>query len=204
MYDLCLRIPGTLGREDPLEEEMATHSSILAWKISWTEEPGGLQFMWSQRVGHDWATNTYLLTYTWYKGFSGGSAVKNPPAMQKTQETQVWSLGWEDPLEEGMAICSSIAWRIPRTGEPGRLQSPGSQRVRHNRSDWACTCAYGTKEVFSNFLLVDWIYPPQVMEHRWNKTQHNYLLQMRKNEAWRDLSTVIPKSVPLSSRTIFL
>ena len=37
---------------------MATHSSILAWKISWTEEPGGLQSMGSQRVGHDWATNT--------------------------------------------------------------------------------------------------------------------------------------------------
>ena len=37
---------------------MATHSSILAWKISWTEEPGGLQSMGSQRVGYDWATNT--------------------------------------------------------------------------------------------------------------------------------------------------
>ena len=52
----------SLGREDPLEKEMATHSSILAWKISWTEEPGGLQYMGSQRVGHNWATNTYLLT----------------------------------------------------------------------------------------------------------------------------------------------
>ena len=53
----------SLGWEDPLEKEMATHSSILAWKISWTEEPGGLQSMGSQRVGHNWATNTYLLTY---------------------------------------------------------------------------------------------------------------------------------------------
>ena len=42
----------SLGREDPLEEEMATHSSTLAWKISWMEEPGGLQSMGSQRVGH--------------------------------------------------------------------------------------------------------------------------------------------------------
>ena len=43
-----------LGEEDPLEEEeMATHSSILAWRIPWTEEPGGLQSMGSQRVGHD-------------------------------------------------------------------------------------------------------------------------------------------------------
>ena len=43
----------SLGREDPLEKGMATHSSILAWKIPWTEEPGGLQSMGSQRVGHN-------------------------------------------------------------------------------------------------------------------------------------------------------
>ena len=43
----------SLGWEDPLEKEMATHSSILAWKISWTEEPGGLQSTGWQRVGHD-------------------------------------------------------------------------------------------------------------------------------------------------------
>ena len=43
----------SLGREDPLQEGMATHSSILAWRIPWTEEPGGLQSMGSQRVGHD-------------------------------------------------------------------------------------------------------------------------------------------------------
>ena len=48
----------SLGWEDALEKEMATHSSILAWKISWTEEPGGMQSMGSQRVGHDWAANT--------------------------------------------------------------------------------------------------------------------------------------------------
>ena len=51
----------SLGQEDPLEKEMATHSSILAWKIPRTEEPGGLQSMESQRVGHDWATNTHNL-----------------------------------------------------------------------------------------------------------------------------------------------
>ena len=43
----------SLGREDPLEEGMAVHSSILAWKIPWTEEPGGLQSIGSQRVGHN-------------------------------------------------------------------------------------------------------------------------------------------------------
>ena len=43
----------SLGREDPLEKKMATHSSIFAWEIPWTEEPGGLQSVGSRRVGHD-------------------------------------------------------------------------------------------------------------------------------------------------------
>ena len=47
----------SLGQEDPLEKEMATHSSLLAWRIQRTEEPGGLQSMGLQRVGHEWATN---------------------------------------------------------------------------------------------------------------------------------------------------
>ena len=62
--------------------------------------------------------------------------------MQETQETQVWSLGWEDPLEEGMSTHSSIfAWRIPWTKKPGRLQSLGSHRVGHKSSNLACTHA---------------------------------------------------------------
>jgi len=48
----------SLGWEDHLEKGMATHSSVLAWRIPWTEEPARLQFMDSQRVGHDWVTNT--------------------------------------------------------------------------------------------------------------------------------------------------
>ena len=57
------------------------------------------------------------------------------------QETQVWSLGRKDPLEQGMATQSSIfAWRIPRTKEPGRLQSIGSQRVGH---DWETFTIHG-------------------------------------------------------------
>ena len=53
--------PGSIpGQEDPLEKGMATHSSILAWKIPWTEEPGGLQSMGSQRVGRDLVTKTHM------------------------------------------------------------------------------------------------------------------------------------------------
>ena len=63
--------------------------------------------------------------------------LKNPPAMQ---ETWVWSLGLEDPLEKGLATHSSaLAWRIPWTEEPGRLQSMVSQRVRH---DWVTKCGH--------------------------------------------------------------
>ena len=49
-----------LGWEDPLEKEMATHSRTIAWKIPWTEEPGRLQAMGSQRVGHDQATSLHF------------------------------------------------------------------------------------------------------------------------------------------------
>jgi len=59
--------------------------------------------------------------------------VKNPPANAGDKEIWVRSLGWEDPLKEGMATHSSIlAWRIPWTEEPGELQSIGSERVRHD------------------------------------------------------------------------
>ena len=54
----------SLGREDPLEKEMATHSSILAWTILWIEEPGKLQSMGLQRVSHDWATSPHFLQET--------------------------------------------------------------------------------------------------------------------------------------------
>ena len=78
--------------------------------------------------------------------FPVAQMVKNLSAMQ---ETWVWSLGWEDPLEKEMATHSSIfAWRLPRTEEPGRPQSMGSQRVRHN---WA-TNTTTTKEQIDNII----------------------------------------------------
>ena len=82
---------------------MATHSSTLAWKIPWVEEPGGLQSMGILRVGHDRATSLSLFTFHFHA------------------------------LEKEMATYSSVlAWRIPGTGEPGGLPSMGSQRVRHD------------------------------------------------------------------------
>ena len=93
---------------------------ILSWKNK------GIKNMWrSQQVRVGTTSNSFegspqLVTQT----------VKPSPAVQ---ETWVQSLDWEDSLEEGMATHSSIlAWRVPRTEEPGGLQSVGSQRVRHD------------------------------------------------------------------------
>ena len=69
--------------------------------------------------------------------------VKNPPAVQETQETQIWSLRQEDPLEDEMATHSSIlVWKIPWTEEPGRLQFIGSQR---GGQDWAAKHAWHSR-----------------------------------------------------------
>ena len=56
-----------LGHKD-LEKDITSHSSIPAWRILWTEEPGGLQFMWSQRVGHNWVTDPTTALYLWATG----------------------------------------------------------------------------------------------------------------------------------------
>ena len=112
----------SLGQEDPLEKEMASHSNILAWRISWTEKPGGLQATGSQRVRHDWSdlVGMYeciwvlcvcVLNYTWVLGFDIKCVIlwimrapmvvqtlKNLPIMW---ETWVQSLSWEDSPGEG-------------------------------------------------------------------------------------------------------
>ena len=74
-----IRDTGTIpvGQGDLLEEGMATHSSILAWRIPWTEDPNGLQSMGSQRAGHDWSdlawTHTYCLNWVTFKSEKGAS-----------------------------------------------------------------------------------------------------------------------------------
>ena len=85
------------------EKAMAPHSSTLAWKIPWTEEPGKLQSMGLLRVGHDWATSLSLFTFHFHA------------------------------LEKEMATHSSVlAWRVPVTAEPRGLPSMGSHRVGHD------------------------------------------------------------------------
>ena len=84
-------------------------------------------------------------------GFPGGSVVKNLPA---NAGDRVWSLSWEDPLEKETATHSSIlAWEIPRTEEPGALQSMGCKRVRHNleTKQQLFTVLYWINTVFASF-----------------------------------------------------
>ena len=80
-------------------------------------------------------------------GFPGGTSGKEPTCQWRTHEMQVWPLGWEDLLEKGMAIHSSIlAYRIPWTEEPSGLWSIGSHRVRHY---WA------TEDTHTHSILVE-------------------------------------------------
>ena len=88
----------SLGWKDTLEKEMATYSNIVAWKIPWTEEPGGLQFMGVTRVGHELAIKPPPHDSIWlFNSSLIAQLVKNPLGMQ---ETLVQFLGWEDPLEK--------------------------------------------------------------------------------------------------------
>ena len=80
----------SLGQEDPLQKEMATHSSILAWRIPWTEEPGGLQPMGSQRVGHDWVTNTAFLI-----ALGHGTLCFSQQALSRTSDIVTFRLGYK-------------------------------------------------------------------------------------------------------------
>ena len=112
----------SLGWEDPLEEGMATHSSILAWRIPWTEKPGELQSMRLQRVGHDWA----ILT-----GFPGSSVVKNPPCQCRRHGFDAWvdKIPWRKKWQPTHVF---LAGKSHGQRSLGELQFMGSQRVRHN------------------------------------------------------------------------
>ena len=108
----------SLGQEDPLEKEMSTHSSIFAWRIPCTEEPGGLQSMESQRVRHDWATNTFFLSPSFW------SPIHPPP-----NSLYQYLLHWEKKKKKNHATTADlrkIIWLI----KEGRRFSTQSQVVK--------------------------------------------------------------------------
>ena len=127
-----------------LEKEMATHSSVLAWRTPGTGEPGGLPSMGSHRVGHD-CSDLAAAARELRVGFAGGSVVKNPSAMQ---ETQVQFLGWEDLLQKEMSTHSSIlAWKTPYTRESG---GPQPMRPRKNQKQLSSSSKIAWKNTHLN------------------------------------------------------
>ena len=129
----CRRHKGhgwSLGQEDPLEEGMASHSSILPWRIPWTEEPGMLQSMGLQRAGHGWATELKHI----YASLVA-QLIKNLYAMLETQfNSWIWKFPWrQDRLPTlvflGFPGGSDVEEFISNVGDlgliPGSGRSPG-------------------------------------------------------------------------------
>ena len=144
----------------------APHSSALAWKIPWTEEPGGLQSMGSWRVGHDWATSLSLFTFMHWRRKCHPTPVLLPGkshgrrslvgytvhgvAKSRTRLSDFTLTFHFHASEKEMATHSSVlAWRIPGTGEPDGLPSMGSHRVGHDWSDLAAAAV----AAFIEFLV---------------------------------------------------
>ena len=121
----------TIGQTDPLEEGMATHTSMHARRISWTEEPGGLQSIGSQRIGQDWSywartyVHTYTHTHTHYKQkqsnqWSPQSFLYHSPrtlSIHHSSEICAWS-------SLHLWLCALCWWRVYLPMEPAEIQVP--------------------------------------------------------------------------------
>ena len=127
---------------------MTTHSSILAWRILWTEEPGRLQFMGLQRVGHDWATSLHLDQQNgdcvWW-GMKHQLGWVTPRGKNESENYAVCIIVGQrcPPTVQGGRdrgeVSGILAWEIPWTEEPGLLQSMGPLRVGRN---WMRYCTF--------------------------------------------------------------
>ena len=117
----------SLGREDPLEKEMATHSSILAWRIPWREEPGRLQSMGSQRVRHDWATS---LSRTFFQKVRRHSS-KRVGKLWNGHFTE-----WEREFTKNKDCCCSVAQLCLILCNPMDCSAPGFPAL-HNLPEFA-------------------------------------------------------------------
>ena len=129
----------SLGRDDRLEKEMATHSSILAWRIPWMEEPGGLQSMGLQRVRHDWASNLTWLDLTWASQLA--LVVKNPLAYvgNARDKGSIPGSGGSPGGRHGNPLqYSCLENPMDRGAWQAIVWSVASQRAGHDWSDLAC------------------------------------------------------------------
>ena len=103
--------------EDPLEKEMAIHSRTIAWKIPWTEEPGGLQSMGSQRVGHDWATSLHFTSNDTREDSTHGHHQWSTPKSDWLYSSQ--------PKMEKLYQFSSVTQSCPTLCDPMNHSTPG-------------------------------------------------------------------------------
>ena len=130
----------SLGWEDPLEKEMATHSSILAWRIPWTEEPGRLWSMGSQRVRHGWA-HTHPHTHHSTHKCQGSGRLHLPSLPARAPALHHSSLG---AMEGTLGMCESGGAGSPADGsgggglESGQLQACPQERGRDGWTDRRC------------------------------------------------------------------
>ena len=115
MAQMVKRLPATqetrvrfLGQEDPLEKEMAIHSSILAWEIPWTDEPGRgcVVSMGLQRVGHNWATNSFQICYR-----TDNPIPTRHPSVQFSHSVMSYSL-WPHESQHARPLCPSPTPRV--------------------------------------------------------------------------------------------
>ena len=118
----------SLGQEDPLEKEMAIHSSILTWRIPWTEEPGGLQSTRSQRVRHDWVTNTAHL------------------------ELSLIYLGFRKILVKHLSFSHPWWSELQTNSQKRKKKGAGGGRVVHNGLTWGPPFLQTLGLLESNFL----------------------------------------------------
>ena len=184
----------SLGGEDPLEREMATHSRILAWRILWTEEPGRLQSMRLQRVRHDWATFTHslMLYIAVWRGPQSKGLISLVSSQQGTEAlspvaceelTLASSQGIWKPTLSQLSLFRTIALPDTVIIALWEILSPTTQLCctkipdPHKLWDYKCVC------VFSHFSCVwlfvtPWTIDPQAPPLSMEFSRQEYLSEL--------------------------
>ena len=179
---------GSLGQEDPLEEEMATHSSILAWEIPRTEETGGLQSMGSQRVRYHWATESESKSHSVVSDSLRPHGLYSP-WNSPGQNTGVGSLSLLQEIfptqgsNPGFPHCRWILNQLSHKGSLRILEwvaYPFSSRSSRPRNQTGVSCTAGG--FFTNWAIRDWALRNGVTKHTCKSEGKCSLMKIWKQE----------------------